>query len=218
MDDRLFRLTELIRKWTSIGGTHVDIGSDHGGLLKHLCSNGHVSQGIAVENKVTPYQNSLRALENVNVDVRYGNGLDVIAAGEMQSLSISGMGGRSMKQIFERHPDRICGWLFLQPNKDWNLVREWAYAAKFHLVQEVLTPKLFVLLVLRHADSLDPIYNSLPLEAAFEFGPHLIKERDQYLHTRLIEEREYFRPLAALNPKAASRLQLIETALSEMRR
>lgn len=203
----------MIETWTVPGGIHLDIGSDHGGLLRRLLIDGHVQQGIAVEVNLTPYQNSLRALKHHNADVRLGNGLTVIAAGEMQSLSIAGMGGRTMTKILDAHPERVCPWLFLQPNKDWARVRRWAYESHFHLVQENLTPRLFVLLAFRMENSRDPIYNNLPLEAAFEFGPRLLGAADAILKSRLLEEREYFRPLANLNPEAANRLRLIEQAL-----
>ena len=218
LDERLTVLVQLIQRWTKKGGVHLDIGSDHGGLLFRLFQNQHLHRAIAVEKNETPYRNSIEALSEVPVDVRLGDGLDEVQSGEMHSLSASGIGGRTICRILDSHPDRICDWLFFQPNKDVDLVRRWAFKAHFHLVEEVLTERLFTLLVFRREQQPDGSYDRLPLEPAFHFGPHLIKERNPVLERRLVEEREYYRPLAEFGEEASKRLNLIEGALREMQR
>ena len=57
MSDRLNAIAGLIR-------TRVlaDIGSDHGSLLVSLLQSKRIKYAIAIENKRSPFENSVRAL------------------------------------------------------------------------------------------------------------------------------------------------------------
>lgn len=211
--------------------TLCDVGSDHASLLASLLRSETISFGIAVENKTQPRLNSLMALNGLHAEVRLGDGLDPITTNECDGLSICGMGGRSMISILNRHPNRVPQWIFLQPNKDIEQVREWAFHTGFRLHDEALTSKLFTILVYHNprqfsamargrsaipmpADSErlspnDPAYESIDLEAGFLFGPLLLKRRDARLFARLREEQVYLRNLTHRTKRTQARYDAI---------
>ncbi|MEM8736480.1 MAG: class I SAM-dependent methyltransferase [Planctomycetota bacterium] len=235
IDHRLKTVADAIE---SVAGPHwtvCDIGSDHGYLLKSLLTDAVIARGIAVENKPTPLQNSTRSLAGLNAEVRSGDGLQPVAEDECDGLSICGMGGKSIISILSKYPLRVPGWLFLQPNKDVEEVREWTFQNGFFLCQEFLTTKLFTILVYRNdrrmrsqlpetmgdvalsaqttSLSLDPAYESLDRRAAFLFGPHLLRRRDPTLFARLREEHDYLKQLARRTAKSQARYEAIGRVL-----
>jgi tRNA (adenine22-N1)-methyltransferase len=159
LDPRLQAVFDRVR-----ATVHADIGSDHGNLTVELLRAGRIERGIAIDNKRLPFQNSCAALSGMNADVRLADGLAGLNPGEADSMSICGLGGRSIVKIFETHPDRISNIqpvtdevpgklpvpsklptplrlrvpvkLIVQPNKRPETVRAWAMRNGFHLVDE----------------------------------------------------------------------------------
>ena len=131
LDQRLIAVTRRIRC-----KVHVDIGSDHGLLLASLLGSRRIEHGIAIENKQQPWRNSRETLSGLAAEVRLGDGLEALAIGEADSLSICGMGAENMTAILEKHPDRVPAKVVLQPNSRPEIVRQWAWQAGFWLVAE----------------------------------------------------------------------------------
>lgn len=206
---------------------HADIGSDHGHLLAYLLKMGRVERGIAVENKEQPFQNSLGTLAGLNAEVRLGDGLGPLKAGEVDSLSICGMGGDSIIKILDQWPDRVPGSILLQPNKGHHRVRRWAAKSGFWLVDELHANWHWSHLVIQFrkpsVDDLaksaderafcDPVYQAIDQELAFTFGPLIMKRRSPEFVLRMHEERAYYRRLEHRSTETDTRLKAIEKAL-----
>ncbi|TWT99004.1 tRNA (adenine(22)-N(1))-methyltransferase [Neorhodopirellula pilleata] len=199
---------------------HADIGSDHGHLLAALLATGRVVRGIAIENKPTPLANSRVALARYACDVRSGDGLEPLQPGEADSLSVCGMGGRSMVEILTRFPDRVPDHVVLQPNQRSDLIRRWGLASGFHLIDEhwVGDHRLFEVLEFSRAaaDVLshdDPAYEGLDRSAAVLLGPHHLRRRETKFVERLCEERAYYQGLQVLTPASRERLDAIERSI-----
>lgn len=198
--------------------THVDVGSDHARLLAALLKSGRIERGIAIENKQQPFANSCRRLANLAADVRFGDGLAALKAGEADSLSICGMGAESIVQILEAFPDRIPPSVYLQPNRQPELVRRWGLGNGFHLVDERIARGHwpYAILTFQHAvDRDDPAYDRIDRDAALLFGPLNLKRRSPELAAILREELEYFRRFERLEPAGLKRRQTIEAVLAE---
>ena len=212
LDARLIAVTQQIRS-----ATHVDIGSDHGGLLVSMLHSGRIHYGIAIENKQQPYQNSIQALANLNAKVRFGDGLEPLAQGEAESLSICGMGAENMLKILEAFPQRIPPKIVLQPNSHPEIMRDWALRRGFHLRVEQLTKgqRHFSILSFERAPAIanDPAYDNLDRQAALLFGPLNLKRNDPALLKRLHEEESYWRRFDQLEPQGIQRLTLIRNIL-----
>ena len=214
LDVRLIAVTQQIRS-----NTHVDIGSDHGGLLASMLGSGRVKYGIAIENKRQPFENSARALAGLPAEVRFGDGLHVLQSGEADSLSICGMGAESMLRILTAFPDRVPDHEVLQPNQKPELIRRWALNAGFHLVDEQIARGHlpYAILSFRRSNdcrTMDPAYQNVNQQAALLFGPHVLKRDDRQFDAQLLEEETYWSQFERLEPERRERLEIIRQLLS----
>ncbi len=197
--------------------THVDVGSDHARLLAALLKSGRIERGIAIENKQQPFVNSRRRLANLAADVRFGDGLAVLEAGEAESLSICGMGAESIVQILEAFPDRVPPRVFLQPNRQPELVRRWGLRGGFHLVDERIACGHWPYSILTFqcaADRDDPAYDGIDRDAALLFGPLNLRRRSAVLERVLREELEYLQRFDRMEPAGIRRRETIEAVLA----
>jgi tRNA (adenine22-N1)-methyltransferase len=220
LDRRLHAVAQPIR-----GPVHADVGSDHGYLLRYLLESQRVRRGIAIEKRSGPLENSRRSLAGLNADVRLADGLAGLAAGEVDSLSVSGIGGQTLVDILQAAPERVPDCLVLQPNSHHDLVRRWAREHGFQLIDEtlvlgrptVMAPQRYVILQLRRAPGeADSAYRELDLEVADCFGPWLIRKRDPALVEGLRAERDYLERLPRLAIATRRRLRLIRQALEAL--
>jgi tRNA (adenine22-N1)-methyltransferase len=213
LDARLIAVTQQIRS-----ACHVDIGSDHGGLLVSMLQSGRIQYGIAIENKQQPYLNSIQALVTLNAEVRFGDGLEPLAAGEAESLSICGMGAERMLTILEAFPQRVPHRVVLQPNSHPEIVRDWALRRGFHFRDEQITRgrRPFTILSFERAEQTitnDPAYDNLDRQTALLFGPLNLQRNDPALLKRLREEEAYWSRFERLKPEKIQRLNLIQNIL-----
>tara|TARA_R110002049_G_scaffold27321_2_gene94314 strand:- start:557411 stop:558124 length:714 start_codon:yes stop_codon:yes gene_type:complete len=211
LDKRLQAVANRIR-----ASTHADVGSDHGYLLRWLLSRRQIRRGIAIENKQQPFQHSQSVLAGYDVDVRLADGLHGLFDGEADSLSICGMGGRSIVRILSDLPDRVPQALVLQPNRDVDLVRSWGLRSGYHLIDECIADQNWshqILQFRRATSTTDPAYKGLDQEAALIFGPLLLKRFEPTLALRLQDERAYLNQFDKLGPKSSKRLAAINRIL-----
>lgn len=86
------------------------------------------------------------------VEVRFGNGLEVITPGEVDCITIAGMGGTLIASILEAGKDKLDNGprLILQPNVSAKSIRTWLMDNGWSLVgEEILEEddKLYEILV-----------------------------------------------------------------------
>ncbi|MFK8113861.1 MAG: tRNA (adenine(22)-N(1))-methyltransferase TrmK [Rubripirellula sp.] len=213
LDERLKAVARQIR-----ARTHVDVGSDHGHLLKALLTAGRIEQGIAIENKQQPYANSLAMLDDLAGDVRFGDGLEPLVAGEADSLSICGMGAESIVRILECFPNRVPETVLLQPNRQPELVRAWALRAGFHLRDEQQAAGHWDYIILRFeraTESEDPAYLNVNLDSALLFGPWILKRGGHAFYESLREEESYWSRFERLRPEQTHRLAVIRRVIQQ---
>ncbi|MFC4454530.1 tRNA (adenine(22)-N(1))-methyltransferase TrmK [Deinococcus sonorensis] len=196
-DARLHAAAELIRS-----ELHVDIGSDHAGLPVLLLRSGRVQRCIVVEKTPGPLETARQGLGSAGLlercELRLGDGFGPLQPHELGSVSLTGLGARTMVRILERAP-QPPGALVLQPNDDPGLLRRWAAAHGYWLVAERLVAGFWRYPVLRlepHAGP-DPAYLGLPPNAALRFGPHLLREQHPLLLEELQAQQQRLARLAA---------------------
>lgn len=207
------------------GGTHVDIGSDHGHLLKALLATGRIEKGIAIENKTIPYEVSLQALHGFSADVRLADGFEGLTPDDhADSVSLCGMGGNRIASILGQYPDRVPNQVWTQPNSSPESVRRWARPAGFHLIDERLVPghssrRVFWVMRFQRQDlgsDDDPAYHGVePREAGELFGPLLIRDRDPRLLRLLRQELYRLGKPGRLEPTSQSRLEIVRQVLDQ---
>jgi tRNA (adenine22-N1)-methyltransferase len=213
LDARLQAVFDRVR-----ASVHADIGSDHGNLILELLRAGRIERGIAIDNKLLPFKNSCAALSGMNAEVRLADGLAGLAVGEVDSMSVCGLGGRSIVEIFEAYPDRICvadhainqvlKKLIVQPNKRPEAVRSWALRNGFHLVYEEIVEGHWPYNILEFAPAtgLDPAYlnpedDSWDFETALYFGPHNLRRGTAALKNWILDEQRFLEKLPHRNER-----------------
>lgn len=98
-----------------------DIGTDHAYLPIALCETRQIAKAVAIDVHAGPYQSALNAVKahrlEAVIDVRLGDGLKPLAPGEVDVLTLAGMGGRTMLDILSARPDVLESVqdLILQP-------------------------------------------------------------------------------------------------------
>ncbi|MGR5907271.1 tRNA (adenine(22)-N(1))-methyltransferase [Bacillus paranthracis] len=149
------RLEEVVRE-IPVGSTVADIGSDHAYLPCYTIINNIATKAVAGEVVDGPFRSAQATVAESGlqdkVDVRKGNGLAVIAPGEVDVITVAGMGGALIRDILESGKEKLEGVtrLILQPNIAAHHIREWFIANGWELIHEKIVKedgKIYEILV-----------------------------------------------------------------------
>lgn len=182
---------------------HVDIGSDHAYLPIELLRTGRVERCLVVEKHLKPAQRAadhIRAA-GVDIEVRLGDGLQPIRSGEVDSVSLTGMGAKLMVHILQAGDLRAVQQIVCQPNDSAEPLRRFAVTAGFELQDEQLIAGFWRYPVLRFARSEQPaapyqrLPAALPVDTAYHFGPVLLLRKDATLQAELEAQQRRLAPL-----------------------
>ncbi|QCJ43495.1 tRNA (adenine-N(1))-methyltransferase [Bacillus sp. S3] len=198
--DRLSSRLATVAKYVPTGATLVDVGSDHAYLPCFLAKNTGITFAVAGEVAEGPYQSAKRnvlaeGLSEV-IAVRLGDGLDVIEPGEIEYVTIAGMGGALITSILEKGKDKLGSVkrLILQPNISAISIRKWLLDHNWKLsMEEILEEdgKIYEVLVAEKGkdteDSLMPYGENL--QEGLLFGPYLVKEKSAVFKKKWQNER-----------------------------
>ncbi len=126
------------------GCSFADIGSDHALLPVYVAQHKLVQRAIATELNAGPLEQAQRQVRASGlthmIDVRGGNGLEVLQVNEVDVISIAGMGGSLISTILEQGKDKLRGVhkLILQPNVGEEHVRRWLVQEGWFLTHEII--------------------------------------------------------------------------------
>ncbi len=141
LTDRLQKVADLVPQ----GRAMADIGTDHGYLPIYLVETGKMESAIACDINEGPLD---RAKENListglteKIALRLGGGLSKLAKGEVDGVTICGMGGLMICQILEddREKAQALSWLVLQPQNHVAELKVFLSTHHFRIVKEVLS-------------------------------------------------------------------------------
>lgn len=166
------------------GSVAADIGTDHAYLPVFLVEEGICARVIATDIKQGPFASALRRIEEAKltgkIDLRLGNGLDVLQPGETDVLVLSGMGGNTIREILATAPHitRTVSRLVLQPMADPGDLRTWLAANGWKISDETLVEdggKIYIVImaVPGREETRDPFL--------LELGPRLLEKKDPLL-------------------------------------
>lgn len=177
LDDRLKALADLVAE----GARVADIGTDHGYLAIDLIKSGRASFVIAGDKNKGPYEAARRTvklagLNEENISVRLGDGLQVLKPDEVDTVCIAGMGGILMTEILAAATlvTNKLGTLILQPMNGALELRAWLYANDWHIVKEKLAVadgRLYEIICAKKGRAAKPSHIELLV------GPTIIKEQ-----------------------------------------
>ncbi|CAI8776174.1 tRNA (adenine(22)-N(1))-methyltransferase [Bacillus sp. IT-79MI2] len=177
------RLEEVVRE-IPVGSTVADIGSDHAYLPCYTIINNIATKAVAGEVVDGPFRSAQATVAESGlqekVDVRKGNGLAVITPGEVDVITIAGMGGALIRDILENGKEKLNGVtrLILQPNIAAHHIREWFIENGWELIHEKIIKedgKIYEILVGEKGEPLTPYHENK--QAEIFIGPFLMKEK-----------------------------------------
>lgn len=228
---QLSRRLRTIAEQVPTGSRLADIGSDHALLPAFLAQNGVVRFAVAGELNKGPYQAALKQVKEAGlsslIEVRQGDGLQVVKAGEVDTVSIAGMGGSLISHILEDGAahGKLSGVerLVLQPNVGEETVRRWLSANGYALLgEEILEEdgKIYEVLwaetAIQHPGHAEKLYEPRQVEGfgtvsedlLYLLGPYLIAKKSKVFFVKWAKEIEKLERIAA---------QLAQSELEESR-
>jgi len=184
--DKLSARLASVAKYVPSGARVADIGSDHAYLPCFLAKNKGLSFGIAGEVAAGPFQLAERnvlaeGLTNI-ISVRMGDGLEVIEDGEVDCITIAGMGGALIASILENGRNKLSSVkrLVLQPNISAISIRKWFIDNNWELISEEILEedgKIYEILIGERGDPNKPYNKNQDL--GLLVGPLLVQKQDE---------------------------------------
>jgi tRNA (adenine22-N1)-methyltransferase len=194
LSKRLLKIAENVPP----GSRLADIGSDHALLPVYLAQHGYIASAIAGELNGGPFTAAVKQVQEAGlkhkIEVRQGDGLEVISSGEVEVITIAGMGGLLIVQILTQGIAKLekVQRLILQPNVGEEVVRRWLVEQGWFLSAEYILQedgKIYEVLVadrLEQAASLNQaLYQerllaekAISADRLFSMGPYLSTEAD----------------------------------------
>ena len=102
---------QTVASFVPEGAKLGDIGTDHAYLPIALYEGHRIDKAVAIDVHEGPYQSALNAVKGRHledfIEVRLGDGLQPLKSGEVDVLTLAGMGGRTMLEILSARPDVV---------------------------------------------------------------------------------------------------------------
>lgn len=174
------------------GSVLADIGSDHAYLPCYAVLQGIIEKAVAGEVNEGPLQSAKETIEKYGltaaISARLGSGLSVIEKGEVNAITIAGMGGDLIRHILEEGYERMDSntKLILQPNVAENRVRSWLAKEAWEIIEEVILEEdghIYEIIVADKRQAVTPL-----TEDELLFGPILIKKKGPVFRKKWISE------------------------------
>ncbi|WP_026572427.1 tRNA (adenine(22)-N(1))-methyltransferase [Bacillus sp. UNC438CL73TsuS30] len=196
--DKLSNRLATVAKYVPNGARLADIGSDHAYLPCFLAKNEAILFAIAGEVVEGPFKSAVGNVQSEGlsdiVSVRLGNGLEVIEVGEVDCITIAGMGGALIANILENGIEKLqtVRRLILQPNLSASSIRKWLIEHQWELIAEEILEedgKIYEVLVAENGDTFKP-YKNTQLELGLLVGPFLLHKKDEAFKKKWLMEKE----------------------------
>ena len=132
---------ETAAQWVPEGARLCDVGTDHATLPIWLLEQGRLAGAIATDIRPGPLDRARRNVERYGyadqVHLRLCDGLAAVQPGEVDTVTICGMGGKMMISILEAAPWTTSGvTLILQPMKAPGELRQWLIGHGYTIQEE----------------------------------------------------------------------------------
>jgi len=204
LDNRLQAVADLVPLKSRV----ADIGTDHAYLPVYLVENGRAEFVVAGDKNPGPCEAAARTVKasgyEDRISVRQGDGLSVLAAGEVDTICMAGMGGSLMCEILGASPKvlKSVGTLVLQPMNAPLELRRWLYRHSWHIEDETLAiaeGRLYEIIMAKKGR------RKWPSRLMMEIGPMLWEKKTELL-------RHHIEALIFRNRRIAAGMEKSEDA------
>ncbi|OIQ08187.1 tRNA (adenine(22)-N(1))-methyltransferase [Moorella thermoacetica] len=175
------------------GSSVADIGSDHALLPLYLVASGRSPRVIVVEVAPGPYRRALAAVTGAGlterVEVRRGDGLEPLRPGEVDTVTMAGLGALTQQEILAARPEvrRRLRRLVLQPQGQAGPLRRYLAACGWRLLDEDLVYETgHYYFIMAAVPGVSPEYSDLE----WELGPLLLQKRHPLLAGYIADKME----------------------------
>lgn len=141
LTNRLQRVADLV----PVGHCMADIGTDHGYLPMYLVEKEIMKNAIACDIHQGPLERAKEHLlsfsQRDQISLRLGGGLSPLKKGEVDGVTICGMGGLMIRQILEEEAEKASAlrWMVLQPQNHVAELKQFLSENHFCIEKEVLS-------------------------------------------------------------------------------
>jgi tRNA (adenine22-N1)-methyltransferase len=189
MQHTLSRRLTQVAQFIPIGARLADIGTDHAYLPVQLALQGKISSAVASDINEGPLRAASALVEKYQlqsvIDLRQGDGLDVLQPGEVDVVVMAGMGGLLISKLLDKGMDKLVSVnrIIVQPNVSSHLIREWFLHHDWELKAEKILAekgKVYEVLMAEPGEGEAPYagLNEEEKAQALYMGPFLLKEKN----------------------------------------
>lgn len=198
----------------------ADIGSDHALLPLYLIEKGIAQRAIAVEKARGPAATARRAVAAAGmeerIEVRVGEGLSSLSAGEAEVVVIAGMGGETIAAILTAGATvaRTARLVITQPMNRAAFFRHWLTQNGWRICAEGLAKER------KHLYQVIAIVSGIGQELSWleeELGPCLLTSRHPFLKELAARTLRYYEQRLTGLSRASGRVCLRAGDLAELR-
>ncbi len=201
----------------SPGGRVIDIGTDHAYIPIYLVEKGIKESALACDVNKGPLSIARDHIANEGLSEKIGlclsDGLKSVDVSPGDSIVIAGMGGLLIRDIISSSPDktRRSGELILQPQSEYRQLRGFLSESGFILEDEDALEeegKFYFLMkaVYKHDD------DCILSDVEKEFGPVLLRKRDETLKTYLIKQLDVNKEIISKLNKQKEKSSIVKRA------
>ncbi|QFT89879.1 tRNA (adenine(22)-N(1))-methyltransferase [Bacillus sp. THAF10] len=220
---KLSKRLEAVASYIPKGSILADIGSDHAYLPCYAYLQGYIERGVAGEVVEGPYQSAVQQVKKTElthaIEVRKGDGLDVISPNEVTCVTIAGMGGTLITSILEKGKEKLKGvkTLVLQPNigaikiREWLLQNSWELTAERILIED---NRIYEILVAERGITQE-LYKENK-DAYLLMGPFLAKEKNEVFIQKWSHEHAHWKKIVS-QLEAAAQTEANLTKMQELK-
>lgn len=190
LTNRLLKIANLITSRKI-----ADIGTDHGYIPTYLLENNKIDFAVLSDVNKGPLYNAKKEVKSKNlhskVDLRLGNGIDVLEPFEVDEIIIAGMGGILISNILKSKIDvaKSVKKLILQPMQAQIELRKYLLNNNFEIIDEILVKedfRIYEIIVAKYNENKKYITD----EIYYEVGEKLITNKDLLLN-EFIDKKIY---------------------------
>lgn len=201
--EKLSNRLATVAKYIPKGSRMADIGSDHAYLPCFAVLTGKAVFAIAGEVADGPFQSAqsqveLQALSD-KISVRKGDGLEVLLPGEVDTITIAGMGGTLIANILNAGKEKLKNVkrLILQPNISAISIRIWLLENGWELIgEEILEEdgKIYEVLIAEQGEPLKP-YVGKDRDSTLLMGPFLMEKHTEAFRKKWNNEAQTWKKI-----------------------